>query len=126
MRALEQRQTLLALAGAVCALALLWVIIRAIAGPDISPTVLAEAGPNAVVNVPAAVGQPAPHGSMPNLMGADLYSALTTLQNSGVVPVVVAESGGDPAGLPVKAQVPDPGSNLNANSSVLIVVGNNN
>jgi Helix-turn-helix domain/PASTA domain len=124
MRALEQRQTLLAFAAAVCGLLILWVVFRAVAGPDITPKLLAEAGPNAVVKLPVASGEPLPHGSMPNLMNGDLASATATLQNFGVVPVVLSESGGDTTGLLVRAQIPDPGTALHSDSTVLIVVGN--
>jgi hypothetical protein len=125
-RALTSQPSLLALAGAVCALALLWVLVRAISGPDVSPTVMANAGPNATVKIPAAAGQPSAHGRMPNLMGTDLNTALGSLQKSGVVPVVVAVSAGDPAGLPVSAQVPNPGADLHPETAVLIVVGGGN
>jgi hypothetical protein len=124
MRALEQRQPKLAFVGAVCGLAVLWILFRIIAGPDVSPKLLAEAGPNAVVKLPVVSGQPSPHGAMPNVMNHDLTTALSSLQNAGVVPIVLSESGGDPSGLPVRAQVPDPGEALHSDSTVLIVVGN--
>jgi hypothetical protein len=126
MRGFEQRQSLLGIAGVALILAVLWMLFRIVAAPDTSPTVLADAGPNAVTKVPVTTGQPVPHGSMPNVMNSNLASAVSALGNSGVVPVIVAESGGDTSGLPVRAQIPDPGTPLHADTPVLIVVGNNN
>jgi hypothetical protein len=126
MRGTLRGQSMMMLAGVVCVLAVLWLLMRVIAGPDVSPTVLEAAGSDATVKVPVSAGQAGAHGQMPNVMGTDLNTALAALQKSGVVPVVVAQSAGDPSGLPVTAQVPNPGEGLHPQTAVLLVVGSGN
>jgi hypothetical protein len=122
MRPILSQRSLLAIVGGACALALLLAVALALGAADSSPTVLASAASSTTVKIPLGTGQPGAHGPMPNVLGTDLNTALAALQKSGVVPVVLAESGGDPGGLPVKSQVPNPGAELRADTPVLLVV----
>jgi len=113
----------------LCACGFLAVVISLVAalaaiGGDADPAVFATgiaSGPAAIaIRTPA--GQPAPHGGMPNVQGADLKSALAALQSSGIVPIVVVQGPGDASSGRISAQAPTAGSALGPETPVLIVV----
>lgn len=127
-RALFTAGPLAAIVATAGALLVLLAFTLALDGRGPSPTIFATAAPSAVANTPNAVAVsavssgPVPHGTMPNLRGVDLSTALVTLKNSGVVPVVIGESGGDLSSQRVATQVPSAGSQLGAQTSVMLVV----
>jgi len=63
---------------------------------------------------------------MPDVQGVELKSALATLQNSGIVPIVVVQGAGDLSSGRVSAQAPTAGSALGPETPALIVVDGSN
>lgn len=92
--------------------------------PAVFATGIAPGAAPVAIHTPA--GQPAPHGSMPDVQGVELKSALATLQSSGIVPIVVVQGSGDISSGRVSAQAPTSGSALGPETPALIVVDGSN
>jgi cytoskeleton protein RodZ len=111
------------------ALILVLLVVALIAfGGDGDPQVFATgiAPGAAAIAIRPPAGQPAPHGSMPDVQGTDLKTALATLRGSGIVPIVVVGATTDAASAHVSAQAPAAGSVLGSETPTLIVVGSPN
>lgn len=123
VRPLFTPRVLLAIVAALAAILALLASVFLLGGGDGDVQALAAALPaqagGATIRAPA--GRPAPHGTMPDVRGADLKSARATLQASGIEPVVIDESAGGSQGQ-IATQLPAPGSGLDPQTPVLLVV----
>jgi hypothetical protein len=125
VRPFFQQETLTVAGVAVAGLLVLLALTLALGGGDVSPTMViaASTGASATVTLPAPSGGPSAHGTMPNVQGAGVTSALGTLHASGVVPVLIGAPNTDLAGQRVISQAPNPGTPVDAQTPVLLVAG---
>jgi hypothetical protein len=125
VRPFFQQEVLTVVAGAVAGLFLLLALVLAFGGGDVSPTIViaATTGAAATETIPAPSGAPSAHGSMPNVQGADVSSALGALRVTGVVPVVIGASGTNLSNQRIVSQAPSAGTPIDSQTPVLLVAG---
>lgn len=133
VRPLFSRQALTGIALILGLLAVFYGFVLAVGGGDQSPAIFAasEASNAGVAATPAVASQASvtvpsapsnPRGSMPDLQGRDLPSALDALKNQGITPIVIEQSNPDIAAGQVLGQAPAPGQTVRSDTPVLIVL----
>lgn len=125
VRPFFQREPLTAAAGAAAGFLILLVITLAFGGGDVSPTIViaAATGAPATVTIPAPAGAASVHGTMPNVQGSDVSSAIGALRVTGVVPVIIGATNTDLSNQRVVSQAPGAGTPVDNQTPVLLVAG---
>ncbi len=125
VRPFFHRESLTAAAAAVAGFFLLLALTLAFGGGDVNPTIViaATTGAASTVTIPTPAGSPSARGTMPNVQGADVSSALGALRVSSIVPVIIGDPKTDLSNQRVISQAPSAGTPVDNQTPALLVTG---